>query len=65
MLMKASEVRELTLEELRQREEDVSEELFNLKFQLATAQLENKMRVRQVRRDLARIKTIMREKQAQ
>jgi large subunit ribosomal protein L29 len=63
--MKASEIRELTLEELRQREEDVSEELFNLKFQLATAQLENKMRVRQVRRDLARIKTIMREKQAQ
>jgi large subunit ribosomal protein L29 len=63
--MKASDVRELTLEELRQREEDVSEELFNLKFQLATSQLENKMRVRQVRRDLARIKTIMREKQAQ
>jgi large subunit ribosomal protein L29 len=63
--MKASEIRELTLEELRQREEDISEELFNLKFQLATAQLENKMRVRQVKRDLARIKTIMREKQAQ
>lgn len=63
--MKASDVRELTLEELRQREEDVSEELFNLKFQLATSQLENKMRVRQVRRDVARIKTIMREKQAQ
>ena len=65
MLIKASEIRELTLEELRQREEDSAEELFNLKFQLATAQLENKMRVRQVRRDLARIKTIMREKQAQ
>ena len=63
--MKASEIRELTLEELRQREEDVAEELFNRKFQLAKAQLENKMRVRQVRRDLARIKTIMREKQAQ
>ena len=63
--MKASEIRELTLEELRQREEDIAEELFNLKFQLATAQLENKMRVRQVKRDLARIKTIMREKQAQ
>ena len=63
--MKASEIRDLTLEELRQREEDISEELFNLKFQLATAQLENKMRVRQVKRDLARIKTIMREKQAQ
>ena len=60
--MKASEIRDLTLEELRQREEDISEELFNLKFQLATSQLENKMRVRHVRRDLARIKTIMREK---
>ena len=63
--MRGSEIRELTLEELRQREEDISEELFNLRFQLATSQLENKMRVRQVRRDLARIKTIMREKQAQ
>jgi large subunit ribosomal protein L29 len=61
--MKASEVRELTLEELRQRERDSTEELFNLKFQLATGQLENKMRVRQTRKDLARIKTIIREKQ--
>lgn len=61
--MKVSEIRELTLDELKQREQDVSEELFNLKFQRATAQLENKMRVRQVRRDLARIKTIIREKQ--
>ena len=61
--MKVSEIRELTLEELKQREQDVSEELFNLKFQRATAQLENKMRVRQVRRDLARIKTIIQEKQ--
>ena len=61
--MKVSEIRELTLEELKQREQDVLEELFNLKFQRATAQLENKMRVRQVRRDLARIKTIIKEKQ--
>ena len=61
--MKVSEIKELTIEELRQREQDVSEELFNLKFQRATAQLENKMRVRQVRRDLARIKTIIKEKQ--
>ena len=61
--MKVSEIRELTIEELKQREQDVSEELFNLKFQRATAQLENKMRVRQVRRDLARIKTIIKEKQ--
>lgn len=63
MHMKASEVRELTLDELRQRERDSTEELFNLKFQLATGQLENKMRVRQTKKDLARIKTIIREKQ--
>ena len=61
--MKVSEIRELTLEELRQREQDIAEELFNLKFQRATAQLENKMKVRQVRRDLARVKTIIQEKQ--
>jgi large subunit ribosomal protein L29 len=61
--MKVSEIRELTVEELRQQERDFSEELFNLKFQRATGQLENKMRVQQVKRDLARIKTIIREKQ--
>lgn len=61
--MKASEIRELTLDELKQRERDNTEELFNLKFQLATGQLENKMRVRLLKKDLARIKTIIREKQ--
>ena len=63
MRMKASEIRELTIEELKQRELDISEELFNLRFQLATSQLENKMRVPQLRKDLARVKTIIREKQ--
>ncbi|MBW1823366.1 MAG: 50S ribosomal protein L29 [Deltaproteobacteria bacterium] len=63
--MKASDLRELTVEELQQRELDLSEELFNLKFQLATAQLENKMRVPQVKKDLARIKTLIKEKQRQ
>lgn len=61
--MKASEIRELTVEELKQRELDISEELFNLRFQLATSQLENKMRLPQLRKDLARVKTIIREKQ--
>jgi large subunit ribosomal protein L29 len=61
--MKVSEIRELTLDELRQRERDSTEELFNLKFQLATGQLENKMRIRQMKKELARIKTIIREKQ--
>jgi large subunit ribosomal protein L29 len=61
--MKVNEIRELTLEELNQRELDLSEELFNLKFQLASSQLENKMRVGQVKKDRARVKTIIREKQ--
>ena len=61
--MKASEIRELNTEELKQRELDIAEELFNLRFQLATSQLENKMRVPQLKKDLARVKTIIREKQ--
>jgi large subunit ribosomal protein L29 len=61
--MKVNEIKELTLEELNQRELDLSEELFNLKFQLASSQLENKMRVGQVKKDRARVKTIIREKQ--
>lgn len=60
--MKASEIRELSDMELRQKEKYLSEELFNLKFQLATGQLENTMRVPQIKKDLARIKTIIREK---
>ena len=61
--MKASEIRELNIGELKQRELDMSEELFNLRFQLATSQLENKMLVPQLKKDLARVKTIIREKQ--
>jgi len=48
--------------ELRQREQDFTGELFNLKFQNATGQLENTERLVQVRKDLARVKTILREK---
>lgn len=61
--MKASEIRELNIGELKQRELDMLEELFNLRFQLATSQLENKMLVPQLKKDLARVKTIIREKQ--
>lgn len=60
--MKASELRELTMEELDQRFRDTKEELFNLRFQRVTRQLENNMRIRLVRRDIARIKTVMIEK---
>jgi large subunit ribosomal protein L29 len=61
--MKASDLRDLSVEELRAREKDVKEELFNLRFQHATGQLENTMRIPQLRKDLARMKTILREKE--
>jgi len=61
--MKASELRELTDEELQQRGQEMVEELFNLRFQLATGQIENVGRIAAVRRDVARVKTIQRERQ--
>ncbi|TDQ66544.1 large subunit ribosomal protein L29 [Maritalea mobilis] len=60
--MNASEVRAKTADELKQELVDLKKEQFNLRFQRATQQLENTARVRQVRRDIARIKTILREK---
>jgi len=61
--VKAKEFRELTVEELRQREKDLAGEYFNLKFQLATNQLSNTMKLTQVKQDIARVKTILREKE--
>jgi len=60
--MKATDVRAKTLDELRTDLEGLKKEQFNLRFQKATGQLENTARVRQIRRDIARIQTIMREK---
>lgn len=60
--MKATDVRAKTLDELRTDLEGLKKEQFNLRFQRATGQLENTARVRQIRRDIARIQTIMREK---
>jgi len=60
--VKARELRDLSEAELRQKELDFTGELFNLKFQNATGQLENTERLVQVRKDLARVKTILREK---
>lgn len=62
--MKAEELREATDEELQEKEEELRRELFNLRFQLATAQIENPMRVRVVKKDIARIKTILRERRS-
>ena len=61
-MAKASELRELPDEELLSRLESAREELFNLRFQFATSQLDNPRRIRQVRHDVARILTILRER---
>lgn len=61
--MKASELRDLTLDELRQKESDLNAELFNLRFQLATNQMENPMRLPLTRKVLARIKTVIAQKE--
>ena len=57
------ELRDLPDEELVERLESSKEELFNLRFQLATGQLDNPMRIKQVRRDVARILTILRQRE--
>jgi large subunit ribosomal protein L29 len=61
-MTKARQLRELPDEELLQRLESAKEELFNLRFQFATSQLDNPRRIREVRHDLARILTILRER---
>ncbi|OQP04805.1 50S ribosomal protein L29 [Geobacillus sp. 46C-IIa] len=61
--MKAKEIRDLTTAEIEQKIQTLKEELFNLRFQLATGQLENTARIRQVRKDIARMKTIIRERE--
>jgi large subunit ribosomal protein L29 len=60
--MKASELKELSLEELGDRVKDLQEELFNLRFQHGTSQLENPMRLGQTKKDIARILTVIGEK---
>jgi len=63
--MKPSELRELTTLELETKLGDLKEELFNLRFQHATGQLENPMRIKEVKKTYARIKTIMQERAMQ
>ncbi len=63
--MKASDLRTRTADELTDELETLGKEIFNLRFQRASGQLENTARVRQVRRDMARIKTILGERRRQ
>lgn len=59
--MKASEIREMTADELNIKLADLKAELFNLRFQLAINQLDNPMRISAVKKDIARVKTVIRE----
>jgi large subunit ribosomal protein L29 len=60
--MKPSEMREITAEELKHKEQDLRKELFNLRFQQATGEIENPMRIRAIKREIARVLTIITEK---
>lgn len=60
--MKPSELRALAVDELARKESDLRKELFNLRFQQATGEIENPMRIGAVRKDIARVLTIMTEK---
>ena len=60
--MKANELRDLSTDELSKKATELSQELFNLRFQLHTGHLENTARVKQVRRDIARVETVLRQK---
>ena len=59
--MKAKELRDLTYEELLKKENDLQDELFNLRFRLATGQLDNPMELKSVKKDMARVKTVIRQ----
>ena len=61
--MKAVEIRDLSLTEINQKVSDLKAELFNLRFQLAVTQLENPQRIKAVKRDIARCKTVLRERE--
>lgn len=61
--MKASEIREKTQSELEKELKELKSELFKLRFQLATNQLENPMRIKEVKKSIARVKTVMRERE--
>lgn len=59
--MKVEEFRKLSIDELKKKEKDLKSELFNLRFQIATGKIENPVRMRLVRHDIARVKTILKE----
>ncbi len=61
--MKPEQIREMGLDELRHKEKELQEQLFRLRFQKSLGQLDNALKLRETRRDIARVKTILKEKQ--
>jgi large subunit ribosomal protein L29 len=61
--MKAEKVREMGADELRTKERELQEQLFRLRVQESIGQLDNAIKLREIRRDIARVKTVLREKQ--
>lgn len=61
--MKMKEINEMTQEELNRKVEDLKGELFNLRFRLATGQLDNPMVIKEVKRNIARVKTVLKERE--
>ncbi len=61
--MKASEIRDMTENELQQELKDLKSELFKIRFQLATNQLDNPMKLKEVKRSIARVKTVIRQRE--
>jgi large subunit ribosomal protein L29 len=62
--MKADKVREMSADELAHKERELQEQLFKLRFQKSIGQLDNALKIRETRRDIARVKTVLRQKQA-
>ena len=62
--MKAEEARDMSVEDLVHKEKELAESLFRLRFQKSLGQLDNALKIRETRRDLARVKTVLRQKQA-
>jgi large subunit ribosomal protein L29 len=63
--VKPDKVREMSADELRTKERELQEQLFRLRFQKSLGQLDNALKIRETRRDIARVKTVLRQKQAQ
>ncbi|HER63621.1 MAG: 50S ribosomal protein L29 [Desulfuromonadales bacterium] len=62
--MKANELRDKSVDDLKKQSQELSQELFNLRFQMHTGHLENTARISQIKKDIARVNTVLRQKQA-